>query len=241
MKLQRAEEHFGQLLAEDAAFRARNPYRVLRETDDRDHCFKWRVKIVEQPPIERWSAMIGECVHALRAALDHTAYALVNRDQRVSDKTEFPIFYDRAPTEADYAKKLPGVGPEVIAIVEELQPYNRGGLDDPLYTIHRLDVLDKHRYLHLASATLEGSYYEIIGAEVKLTDPGHGPFEDGAILGRFEIISSPGANVRMETHFAFGMAFGQGEPLAGRSVIPELEWLRVYTGGVLARFDEFFG
>ena len=240
MKLQRAEEHFGDLLAENAAFLERNPYRVLRETDDRDHCFKWRVKIVEQPPLEKWAAMIGECVHALRSALDHTAYALVNKTELVSDTTEFPIFYDRAPSEADYAKKLPGVGPEVLTVVKGLQPYYGSGLEDPLYIVHRLDIVDKHRYLNLASATLEGSSYEIIGAEVKVTDPGHGPFEDGAILGRFEIVSEPGANVRMKTNFGFGIAFGEGEPLAGRSVLPELEWLRVYTGGVVARFDQFF-
>jgi hypothetical protein len=240
MKLQRAEEHFGQLMAEHSAFLERNPYRVLREAEPRDHHFAWRVKVVEQPPLEKWSSLVGECVHALRSALDHTAYALVNCTEFVSDKPEFPVFYDRAPTEADYAKKLPGVSPEVIAVVEPLQPYNREGLKDPLYAVHQLDILDKHRYLHVVSSALEDSGYHAEGADLVILDWGVGPFEDGTVIGRFRIDSKPGANVRVYTQFAFGIALGEGEPLAGLPLFPALEWLRVYTGGVVARFDEFF-
>ena len=52
MKLQRAEEHFGQLDYEHAAFIDRNPYRMLVEDDpEREgHAFLWRAKIVEHPP-----------------------------------------------------------------------------------------------------------------------------------------------------------------------------------------------
>jgi hypothetical protein len=94
MKLQRAEEHFGQLRAEHAAFLSRNPYRMLIEDDPQyeGHAFLWRAKIVEHPPLEKWSSLIGECFHALRSALDHTAYALVNCRELVSeDRPSFPI------------------------------------------------------------------------------------------------------------------------------------------------------
>jgi hypothetical protein len=241
MKLQRAEEHFGELLAHHSLFLERNPYRVLRESEARDHHYAWRVKVVEAPPLEKWGSLAGECVHALRSALDHTAYALVNRDEFVTDKTEFPVFYDRAPTEADYAKKLPGVDPEVIAEVEAVQPYKRGGLNDPLYLVHQLDIHDKHRRLNVVTSTLIESGYGIEGGDLEILDWGAGPFEDGAVVGRFRAIPTPDAAMHVYTNFAFGIALGEGEPLAGKPLIPALEWLRVYTGGIVARFDRFFG
>ena len=72
MKLQRAEEHFGELRREHAEFLARNPYRCLIEDDPgrEGHALLWRVKVVEAPPLEKWSSLVGECVHALRSALD---------------------------------------------------------------------------------------------------------------------------------------------------------------------------
>ena len=86
MRLQRAEEHRGQ-------FRERNPYRMLREHDlDRGvDYYLWRAKIVEEPPYEKWSSLIGECAHVLRSALEYTAFAVVNAKTHVSDKSGLPI------------------------------------------------------------------------------------------------------------------------------------------------------
>src|SRR5205823_7613077 len=112
MKLQRAEEHFGHLADEHAAFLGRNPYRMLVEDDpEREgHAFLWRAKIIEHPPLEKWSSLIGECVHALRSALDHTAYALVNRDALVSeDRPAFPILDNPGAWDSVHPDKLPGI------------------------------------------------------------------------------------------------------------------------------------
>jgi hypothetical protein len=242
MKLQRAEEHFGELATDHQRFLDRNPYRVLRETDGRDHCFAWRVKIVEEPPLAKWASLVGECVHALRSALDHTAYELVRLKRSGAEFSEFPIFKDRGAWDAKHAKKLPGVDPKVLTQVKWLQPYRRGEQIDPLWVVHRLDILDKHRRLNVVTATLEDSAHAIEGGKLEVTDWGIGPFEDGAILGRFRIDSEPGAGVRMQTQFVFGIALAEGQPwLTGQSLIPALEWLRVYTGGVVASFDRFFG
>jgi hypothetical protein len=45
----------------------------------------------------------------------------------------------------------------------------------------------------------------------------------------------------MATNFSFGISLDEGQPwLPGQSLVPSLEWLRVYVGGVVARFDRFF-
>ena len=95
-KLQRAEEHFGQLVADHSRFiTERNPYRMLREADPEPGFYIWRAKIVEPPPLEKWAAMAGECVHALRSALDHTAFELVRINRPASEYSEFPIFKEK--------------------------------------------------------------------------------------------------------------------------------------------------
>src|SRR4051812_32779762 len=96
-KLQRAEEHLGQLVAEHERFLGeRNPYRMLPEVDpDPGYDTLWRVKIVDPPPLEKWSALVGDCVHALRSALDHTAYAVVQINRPGTDYAEFPILRDK--------------------------------------------------------------------------------------------------------------------------------------------------
>jgi hypothetical protein len=240
MKLQRAEEHFGELQADHQRFLDRNPYRVLRETDGRNHHFAWRVKIVEEPPLAKWASLIGEGLHALRSALDHTAYELVRVNRPKAEFSEFPVFKDRGAWDCDHAKKLPGVSPKVLTQVKWLQPYRRREEEDPLWAIHRLDILDKHRRLNVVTAALEGSSYAIEGGNVEVLDWCIGPFEDGAVLGRFRIISEPDAGVRMTTNFDFGVALAEGPVwLPGQPLFPALEWLRVYTGGVVARFDRF--
>jgi hypothetical protein len=241
MKLQRAEEHFGDLLAEQTRFHERNPYRMLREDDPEagENHFLWRAKIVEHPPYEKWASLIGECVHSLRCALDHTAYALVNTPQFVSDMTEFPIFYDRAPVDADYAKKLPLVRPEVVAEVERLQPYGRGNETHPLALVHLLDIIDKHRRLNLVNATVDGTVWHASRGELVDIDYGLGAFVDGAVVGRYGLVPDANGEMAVKTHFAFGIAIAKGEPGQGQSASQMLEYLRSFVGGIVTRFERF--
>lgn len=239
MKLQRCEEHFGYLQADHERFRVeRNPYRMLPEEDPEPGYKVWRVKIVEYPPAEKWGSIVGEAIHALRTALDHTAYALVKAGaQPAYEKSEFPIFAT-PPSDRKHQGKLPGVDRGVLAQVNWLQPHRRGGKADPLWIIHALDILDKHRRLNLVSPSLLAMNIVMTGATVDY-EPFYGPFEDGAVLARYKVTGP--ANHRMEAIFAFDIALGETNPaVAGRPAIRMLQELMVYAGGVIARFDRFF-
>ncbi|HZQ02510.1 MAG TPA: hypothetical protein VFA88_00660 [Gaiellaceae bacterium] len=237
MKLARAEEHLAELRTDHHRFLERNPYRALRETDGALDRYLWRVKVVEEPPLDKWAAVIGDFVHALRAALDQTAYAL-----SPTSSTEFPIFKDRGAFEGAYKRKLPRVSDKVLAQVKWLQPYRRDEANDALWIVHELDVIDKHRRLHLVNSALEASGWGIRGGTLADVQPGLGPFKDGAVIGRYRVVPANPTDTQVEvhTHFSFGIAFGEGEPAAGQSVLAMLEVLRVYVGSVIARFERFF-
>jgi hypothetical protein len=243
MKLQRAEEHFGQLRAEHAAFLSRNPYRMLFEDDpDREgHAFLWRAKIIEPPPLEKWASLIGECFHALRSALDHTAYSLVNSKGLVSeDRPSFPILDNPASWASVRPDKLPGIDPRALALIERMQPYNAVDGSPALWNVNQLDIIDKHRRLNVVTATVEGTSWGSANAELTDVESGVGPFVDGAVVGRFVLVPDvPDEKMHMQTNFEFGIALGEGEPCAGQTVLPLIERYRGFIGGIVSLFEEF--
>jgi hypothetical protein len=239
MKLQRAEEHLGQLRDEHERFiRERNPYRMLREDDVEPGYYIWRAKIVEAPPLEKWASLAGECVHALRSALDHVAYELVQINRPTYEHAEFPIFKDRIEWQKRCRGKLPGVDRKVLAQVQWLQPYRRWNVSDPLWLVHELDIVDKHRRLNLVSPILRQAQWIPLGGDVTDIERFAGPFEDGTPVARFKMVPD-NSNMHMQTNFVFDVALTEGV-LQGHPLMARLESLRTYIGGVVARFDRFF-
>src|SRR6266542_1993443 len=137
-KLQRAEEHFGQLMAEHERFiRDRNPYRMLPENDPHpDFDTLWLVKIN-------------------RLGTDYAEFPIF-KDKYVTNRATGAVLLDktgkpRLRWQKSAAKKLPGVGREPLAQMKWLQPYRRRDGDErfhALWVIHEMDVIDKHRRLN---------------------------------------------------------------------------------------------
>lgn len=244
MKLQRAEDLFGSLVAEHERFTdpvTRNPYRMIAEYDEKPGYTLWRAKIVEAPPLEKWGSLVGECVHALRSALDHVAYMLVRINRPDSDYSEFPICKTRDQWRKDRTSKLPDVPGRALAEAQRLQPYKRG-LDarfHPLWLIHAIDIIDKHRRLNLVSPLVR--HVELVPQDCVVID--HeimaGPFVDGTPVSRHKTRAT-GPNPRVQAVFAFDITFGDGEPLQGEPVIERLLDLRMLAGATVSRFDKFF-
>jgi len=105
----------------------------------------------------RWSVLAGEIVHHMRAAFDHVAWQLSSPSYRSSNTTqiEFPIYSFDPSTDKDklrrYQGKVEGISkPSALARIESLQPYKAGNrFAHPLWLIHDLDRIDKHRELVL--------------------------------------------------------------------------------------------
>jgi len=102
----------------------------------------------------RFSVLVGEIIHHFRSCLDHIAWQLSDADSRRDRPTriEFPVFRD-APRDkneaARYNRKVEGIRSiAALKLIGDLQPYNRPKpLDDPIWIIHDMDSIDKHREL----------------------------------------------------------------------------------------------
>ena len=95
---------------------------------------------------EETSAVLGDIIHNLRAALDLMATELCRAEDDPDDQTHFPF----ARKEEDFEKRLidtgfARAGHEALKLIREIKPYPGG--NDLLRAIHDLDIRDKHKRL----------------------------------------------------------------------------------------------
>jgi hypothetical protein len=159
VKLDRAKEHLDALNADLQQFATEEPHPLHVVIPDRAYTVQ-DVVWMRDPPA-RWGALVGDCVHNLRSALDHIVWALSGGNRYAPQHAEFPIFenpfkfFERTkkgePARGSGIWKIAGVVPdEARAIIEGLQPFNRPQPErHPLWIIHELDRFDKHRALHV--------------------------------------------------------------------------------------------
>jgi hypothetical protein len=94
----------------------------------------------------------GDVVHNLRSALDHLAWELAKWETglpKSPDKCCFPIgrSFDNYKT-IKQGGAVAGMSPEAEKAIDDLRPYKKG--TEPLWRIHHLDIVDKHRHLLIA-------------------------------------------------------------------------------------------
>ncbi len=104
----------------------------------------------------RWPLLLGDVASNYRAALDHLAWALVNRGRTPPAKLTkwqekavyFPIHKDRAEFNGKVPRQLPGVRRADLAKVRRHQPYHHGPTVRPRHALSLLAGInagDKHR------------------------------------------------------------------------------------------------
>lgn len=165
LKLTRAQRHIGELIALLRDFFAHDPYEVIKEHDPETGWNLARVKINAEPdPI--WSAMIGDAVHNLRAALDLVYWQLVevngktpNTDDafRISDS-------ETAFNNGAVPKIRRRAGAKALEIIRDtVKPYKGG--NNALWALHKLDIIDKHRLLLVVASANPHIVISIQGSE----------------------------------------------------------------------------
>lgn len=204
---------------------------------------------VGDPPAvpKHWPAIWGDILFNLRSALDHLAYLLVPTDHR-DDRTEFPIFWEEGGPKGftkRARRKMPGVDPAVWRQVEEVQPYKRGEKNhrDPLWLIHELNRIDKHRELVIALAGVDwGRWGPPPGVPIPELSilPSHDYVEDTRIA-EFTFLHPLDHDVDLNAKFALDLFTEE----AGLSDTPLLRVLRRLLGYVNRniierRFAQFF-
>lgn len=190
---------------------------------------------LSEPLPESWGPRIGDVLHNLRSSLDHLAYALAAAhtglplSEALEKGTGFPIF-DNAADFHDKRKgqrSIRGIASDAQATIERLQPYQRGpdfGLD-PLWLLHQLSNIDKHRRPALTSLYAQPTMSVRSGevADFEVGEPG--PIGHGApsfVLGTYRR-REPHDDAQVGTGFVYDIAFL--EPLAWRPAwVIQLLW-----------------
>ncbi len=145
--LDRAKKHLHDLDGIWRWFRETNPYGFALEKDP-DTGKEWRVVTRADPIPLCIPALAGDVVHNLRSALDQLIRQLiVANGAKPHDKSEFPIGHSEADYSAKKPRKTRGISQDAADLLDAFQPYKGGKGAELFWTIHHLDIVDKHRLL----------------------------------------------------------------------------------------------
>jgi hypothetical protein len=163
LKLERAREHIEATEKAVDLWLETDAYTISREIDPKTGYTVGRAQINESPP-SRISILVGDAIHNLRSALDHTVYSLAESRSNlplapeVEEGLMFPIVgnQNRKGQPADGAKifahvssrQLAGIPDEARAFIEQEQPYHW----DDGYRFHWLWSLNEINTLTLRSS-----------------------------------------------------------------------------------------
>jgi hypothetical protein len=259
LKFRRAFDHLQQFKGAEDTWVQGDSHTVRSEHDPKTRDMTFYATVTKQPGREPFSVQIGDFLHNLRSCLDLLAYELAVSytkplPKEIAEKSEFPIFGDvdgkgRTGTGTTRFRdngctKIQGWDPAAQTIVEELQPYKRGNVyaDDPLWVLHELDRINKHRLLHAVAAGNVG-----IGMRVEpgITNAIFGPgvvesmgslVDTDTPVARFPNVraSDPSREVHMEITPALCVAFADTTPcVASEPVYKTLTDLYFYVGSTV--------
>ncbi len=250
LKLDQAAEHLQSLKAKIERWLGGHPYVLVNKFNpERGEHSVW-IRPEGEPPAE-FSIIVGECLYNLRSALDYLVYDLVKAHKGtplssdVATKSEFPIFIDRNKFEEHRKRKIGGIDERAQAVIEGLQPYDKDrGFHSfaslfarrhpeayhPLWLLHELSNIDKHRERHL---TLFGPEAVTFGGHnadfAEIVDRDAVSIKSGTTVETLRYLpTDPRREVEVHFSFVLNVAFEEGPPAFGEPVLD-----------VLARLHDF--
>jgi hypothetical protein len=212
LKLRRAKEHLDAIDMEVKSFIERDlDPAVPFEPEPEDQWTIFRRGTVE-PPDPRWGTILGDFVHNTRSALDNLVCAMILRNDPDAslEHAYFPAYDGRKKWDAEIVNRdraadgpapTDGVTPDVLAAIEQSQPYHIKSTAlrrrAPLLRLQTASNLDKHRTIHAASVevaprdihpgelhAVPSGYFQL--RKAKAAAPGT-PVETGAEIGRAKV------------------------------------------------------
>lgn len=145
LKVKRANQHINELNSVLQRFIDTNPYGVIIKKDPDSGSNTLAIDATKPIP-EEITAILGDAIHNLRAALDLAVWDAIARAGGTPNRNSCLPFCE---TEERLIAKVKQ-GLEKIAsrdicdlIIYGIKPYQGG--DDFLYGLNRLDIIDKHR------------------------------------------------------------------------------------------------
>jgi hypothetical protein len=210
-KIIRAKTLIAEFHTETANFAATNPITSVIVVHDDGRTINMRVDVKGVPP--HISAIFGDMIHNLRAALDMAACELVRAAGRSDKRVYFPFSDDETCLpEMIKNKNFHRAGPMAVALLKSLRPYRCG--DISLRAIHDLDIQDKHHKL----IPVGQSYCSPIW---KMVEKNGRP--------AFEVVGEPVIS-------NYALVFPPDCALPGKLIIPTFKELVELVEGIIAAF-----
>jgi hypothetical protein len=257
LKLKRAQQQIQALKTDIDAFHKHRPYGIGVQFDPNTRTLALIAK-VWKPYDPMWGIRAGEVVHHLRSSLDHLVWELVFHKTKgpppKPKATKFPIHLTLEGDDGygkNAGRAIAGVSSEAAALIERSQPFSTGdGVANPLWALHGLSNLDKHRTIALTSARMAAANLKFRGLA-----PGvkcnavlrPGPFKHDTVClslrfpGTEWPFAGPVSKVKVEGPFSFGVAFDKGRtaeenPASDLPVVPVLRVLHRRVTEIIQQF-----
>ncbi|MGH9643848.1 MAG: hypothetical protein ACRD3Q_15680, partial [Terriglobales bacterium] len=215
-------------------------------TDENRKAFEQLTQFIETETVPlRFTILAGETLHHLRSVFDHLAWQLSSADfqaKPAAAKIEFPVF-SKAPKlcgvtkneMCSYCRKVEGIdSPTALARIDSLQPHRRTNpLRDPLFLIHDMDKVDKHRELVLTVHSMKLSIKRSARAFGYVEQM---PWEIGPRTVR---LAGP-PKMQMDIEMSAQISLGELRGREDEPIIPTLNSLLRFTRYAVESFAEEF-
>lgn len=228
VKIHRAKTHLRDLESELASFGMKEFYAVTTDAETESRQLgKHRILTFDT------LGLAGDVIHNLRSALDHLANQLawVGSGKEPSRQVEFPIAKDATTYERDKARKIQGILPEVVKVIDALEPY-KGGKGDILWRLHELDNIDKHRTLF----TYSHDCFLVADWLSEVSDSPYNLKASNPHFGGVEIFDS---EVEQDVEIEIDKAVSQAKVVPGNPLLPSLVQLVDYVNDLVLSFKPF--
>lgn len=154
-------------------------HHTIRRHRDPDRPNYISIRVTAQDiPADPFALLVGDILHNLRGCLDHLVYALALKHTNplpddFAKGSEFPIFGDKNSKgmlgagpqmfQSNGPNKIRGIHPDAQTIIKSLQPYHRRQdfASDPLWVLHDLSNIDKHRLLLVTNCHSTGVVLDV--------------------------------------------------------------------------------
>jgi hypothetical protein len=249
MKLNRATEHLNSLNAIVEMFISTKPYGLGFHTDMKASELVLTISIRRGPP-PAIGLVIGDVVHNLAACLDHLVCALALKNGADCEKTMFPVHTDPKLYASGSPRRIKGLSAAARARIESVQPFKTRPAAPQmsrLAILYDLDRIDKHQVIIVGAnvmmpgAGLRFEFAHRDDAQITPVGSFRGPFEDGAVIGRFRCIGISPNEVNLRGDVTFNVGFGEGSGAATGEPVPQLLdslWHRVRE--IVDDFEDLF-
>jgi hypothetical protein len=183
----------------------------------------------KQPIREYFALMIGDAIHNLRTALDYAATAIVRAAEHDTSFVTFPFHEERQDLVAPQSKgirqiqaALPNADVEGF-FKNTVKAYRDGNL--PLWTISKLDKIDKHNFI-LPTVSTASAFNPIMGGQsgnINFMSVGSITSNDASQpFGLLRMDAANGLPNHDHVQVSCDIAFPYGQFFSGLPVVPTL-------------------